>query len=287
MPSPFPGMDPYLEHPARWPEVHLYLILAIQDELLPQLGPRYYVAVEQRLRSIDPTDPTELALIGIADEAVVAYTAADRPGDGAPGVNGAAVDHHARAPGAQRASPRVVTVSLPRPVEVRERYLEVREAASNEVVTVIEVLSPTNKRGRGRREYEEKRLAIAGSLTNLVEIDLLRAGDPLPVHRQEDPAARGERLAQGDYRVLVSRGFRGHQADLYPIDVREPLPCVSVPLAREDAEPALDLQKVLRSVYERGRFESRIEYREDPVPPLPEAHVEWAHAMLTRAGVRP
>jgi hypothetical protein len=73
--------------------------------------------------------------------------------------------------------PRPKQVTVPMPAEVNERYLEVRELGTDTVVTVIEVLSPKNKRkGEGRTAYETKRQTVLGSLSHLVEIDLLRGG---------------------------------------------------------------------------------------------------------------
>ena len=76
MPSPFPGMDPYLEHPALWPDVHNRLIAALGDALAPAVCPRYYVALEERTY-LD--DPPELILVGRPDLAVVTASGAAAP----------------------------------------------------------------------------------------------------------------------------------------------------------------------------------------------------------------
>jgi hypothetical protein len=177
-----------------------------------------------------------------------------------------------------------VTVELPKPIEIRERYLQIRRATSREVVTVVEILSPSNKRwGKGRDEYQKKRTEIAGATTNLVEIDLLRAGEPFPVLRE---GALVERAGDSDYRILVSRGWRRHVADLYLVDLREPLPTLPVPLRAEDDEPRVALQPILETVYDGGGFGDLLDYGHEPVPPLSTEDAAWADQLLRDKGLR-
>jgi Protein of unknown function (DUF4058) len=155
MPSPFPGMNPYLEFPALWHEFHNRLIVAISDALTPYLQSKYYVAVETRTYMDD--DNPEL-LVGIPDAIVL--TASKAP---------------VVPPTTTATQARPKQIRLPMPVEVKESYLEVREVGTHQVITVIEVLSPKNKRkGEGRIAYEKKRQRVLGSFSHLVEIDLLR-----------------------------------------------------------------------------------------------------------------
>ncbi|MGH2356361.1 MAG: DUF4058 family protein, partial [Chloroflexota bacterium] len=152
MPSPFPGMDPYLEHPALWPGVHLSLIVALQSALGPKLRPKYYVAIEERVYVAEPADGE---LLGVPDAIVIgARPRSDSP-NGAEGYpSSPSGDGHEQ----DEQRPGVLTVELPIPDRVREAYLEVRVPASHEVVTVVELLSPSNKRpGEGRQQYEAKR----------------------------------------------------------------------------------------------------------------------------------
>ena len=145
MPCPFPGMDPYLEHPTLWPGVHNGLLAALQLALAPKLRPRYYIALEDR---VYVTEPEQRALIGRPDLAVVGPTEAESVLQPAP------------------AGSAVLTVRVPLPDEVRETYLEVRETGTDYVITVLEVLSPTNKRpGRGRRSSPTAARASSGRLT--------------------------------------------------------------------------------------------------------------------------
>ena len=160
MPSPFPGMDPFLEHPDLWPDVHNALIAAMRDVLAPALRPRYYVAIEERAYL---EDSSELVLVGRPDFAVVG--AGGEAGGTTEPVRGA----------------RVVEVDLPVAFPVRGTYLEVRGVAGGDVVTVIEILSPGNKRpGTGRRLYLDKRATVLATRTSLVEVDMLRAGERMP-----------------------------------------------------------------------------------------------------------
>ena len=156
MRTPFPGMDPYLEQPESWQGFHNSLIAAVALDLAPRLRPRYYVATEERTYLYAPDRST---FIGRPDLNVIGPALQEpRASWSVEPMNGA------------------VRVELPIPDHVREAYLEIRQVGSDEVVTVLEILSPTNKRpGEGRRQYEQKRLSVFGTLTNLVEIDLLRA----------------------------------------------------------------------------------------------------------------
>ena len=162
MKSPFPGMDPYLENSELWPAVHNRLIVAIADELVEHLSEKYRVEIEKRTYFGDEDG----VLVGIPDVAVATRKTAQVTDTGA--VLALPVE------------PEQVTV--PMTAEVNERYLEIREVATGRVVTVIELLSPKNKRsGEGRVAYERKRNQILSSTTNLVEIDLLMGGRPFPM----------------------------------------------------------------------------------------------------------
>ncbi len=153
--------------------------------------------------------------------------------------------------------------------EVSESYLEIR-TGKGALITTIEILSPVNKtNARGRREYESKRNQIFGSMTNLVEIDLLRQGEPLPVIGPE---------VRGEYRVLIRRGVG--PSHLYHFGLRDPLPAIPIPLRPEDAEPAIDLNGILHALYERARYDLEIDYAEAVAPPLSEADASWARDLV-------
>ena len=249
MPSPFPGMDPWLERGDLWPDVHNRLIAALGDVLGPRLRPRYFVALEER---VYVEEAQGLALVGRPDLAVV----------GAGRIAG----------GDTKSAAAVVEVELPMTDRLRETYLEIRSASEGEVVTVLEVLSPANKRaGEGRRLYLQKRSAVLATLTNLVEIDLLRSGERMPVVG-EPPSS--------DYAILVSRSWQRPRAHLLPFSVRDALPPLPVPLRKGEDEPTVDLGEVLRALYDRASYDLRVDYRRAPDPPLGAADSVWAEARL-------
>ncbi|MFH7024372.1 MAG: DUF4058 family protein [Heteroscytonema crispum UTEX LB 1556] len=261
MPSPFPGMNPYLENPELWAEVHSRLIIAIADAIAPELRPKYRVAVEKRIYQM--TDENSV-LVGIPDVVVKrSLTTTQKE------LLNIAV-----------ASPpaKPVTVNIPIPEEVREAYLEVREVGTGEVVTAIEVLSPKNKRpGEGRKAYQSKRQQILGSLTHLVEIDLLRGGEPMPI--------LGNQI-KSDYRILVSRSESRPKAELYPFGLQEKIPAFLLPLRRGDREPLVDLQVLIHGVYDRAGFDLAVDYTCEPVPSLADDVAAWAIALLQEQGLR-
>jgi Protein of unknown function (DUF4058) len=233
MSSPYIGMNPYLESPDLWTEVHHRLISAIAIHLGPILRPKYRVAIEKRVYFSEGDQAVEG---GIPDAAVLTAvqarpasntaTLAPQTGDG-------------------------VSVLLPMRSEVKEGYLEIREIAIGRVVTVIEVLSPTNKRaGYGRNTYEAKRQKILASQTHLIEIDLLRQGKPMELLNAP---------TKTDYHILVSRSEERPQARLHGFNRSQPIPPIVVPLEPGDPEPTLDLQAILNEIYDQAGFDLTID----------------------------
>lgn len=257
MPSPFPGMDPYLESRSIWPDVHHRLITAMGDALSPQVAPAYYVGIEEHAYIVR-LDHEEL--VGRPDIAIV--TASNPPAGGP--VSAAAVAEAVR------------TVILPAFERRKEGYLEIRDTQTHDVVTVIELLSPSNKmRGEGRKEYENKRLQVLSSLTNLIEIDLLRAGVPMEMEPQPGT----------DYHVLVRAGWERSRAKLYVFSVRDSLPNIPVPLRSGEKEAALNLGKLLSEIYDRAHYRIRINYSLPPDLPLSPQEARWAEELLRSKGL--
>lgn len=247
MPSPFPGMDPYLEDPARWPDVHVTVVTALRDALMQRLRPRYVVRVEERVYVLGE-DEEELIR---PDLAVLPRAAAAAP----------------PAPSGRVPVPVVVPIVVA--AEQRERFLEVRVPESGEVVTVIELLSPTNKRGprsAGREAYLAKRRAVLASPAHLVELDLLRGGARVPMARPLPP---------GDYHVIVSHAERRPRCDVYAMRLREPLPVIPFPL-RGDEAVEVDLQAVLEQAYANGAYDLDVDYDRPASPPLGDEDAGWA-----------
>lgn len=258
MTTPFPGMDPYLEHPSLWPDVHDSLIAAIRDALTPLVAPKYYVGLERRAYLLDVEEDV---FVGRPD---VSLATAGPVTEQQPQQTGGSAG--------------VVTVDVPVSEEVDENYLEIRDVRSGVLVTVIDLLSPANKlHTDGRRQYEEKRREILRTRTNLIEIDLMRAGESMPVI---GPAVRS------DYRILVSRGRERPRAHLHTFSLRDPIPSIPIPLLPEDDEPTLDLNHVVHELYSRARFDLRLDYTAEPEPPLDEEDAAWADEVLHEAGLR-
>jgi Protein of unknown function (DUF4058) len=254
MPSPFPGMDPYLEDPFFWHQVHSRLIVALSNDLGGKLRPKYYAAIETRTYL---EDGPESVFVGIPDALVFAASA-------------------------QVATPNTATLTLPtaqpqkvrliEPIEVKERYLEIRKVGSHEVIAAIEVLSPKNKRGEGRKIYLKKRQTMLESASHFVEIDLLRVAQPMPLAGTPSKSA---------YRILVSAADDRPNADLYSFNLQEAIPVFPLPLRSEDVPIPIDLGALLREVYDQGCFDLQIDYRQAvPEPMLSPQDAAWVTEVL-------
>ncbi|MBX7237523.1 MAG: DUF4058 family protein [Caldilineales bacterium] len=260
MSTPFPGMDPYLEAPEGWLDVHNSLIAALRTDLAPRLRPRYFVATEMRIYDPDAlVDPfrgrPDLAAYerseGLLHEVAPIYEVASFPR----------------------------TVLLPMRDLVRESYLEIRPAGrSKNAVAVIELLSPGNKHsGSGREAYLRKRGAILSSSTHLVEIDLLRGGPPMPLSD----------AVISDYRILVSRAEQRPRAELYDFSLRHPIPAFPLPLLPGDEEPTVDLNRILHDLYDQVGYDLAVDYTGPADPPLSGEDAHWADQLLRAASLRP
>ena len=258
MPSPFPGRDPFLEDQA-WPDFHSEFISSIRALLTPALRPRYIARVEERVYlKYDPVDASRPVR---PDVTVLRDTGRDAWAGGIATV--------------VIAEP--ILVPLPMPEEVKETFLEVRLRETHEVVTVIEVLSPTNKRGgsSGQKEYLAKREAMLQSRTHLVEIDLLRGGQRMPTAKPLPPC---------DYVALVSRGNRRPIAQVWAFTLRHRLPIIPIPLAGQDSDISLDLQKAFDSAYDRAGYDYSTDYRAALETPLTTVDEEWMTQVLGKFG---
>lgn len=249
MRSPFPGMDPYLEDPVIWPGVHAELIGAIRALLVPMVRPRYYVDIQRRLYVCPGDDPAVKQIVPD-----LALLRGRQPGAGSPASSTSA------------SSPVVLTMLDE--FEFRESWIAIRAVDGKEAVTVIEVLSPANKKAHshGRVEYLEKRDEILHSTTHLVEIDLLREGERFP---------SAVPLPRGEYYVHVSREPMRPKGQVWAIGLRDPLPTITIPLRYDDPDVPLDLGRALRETYERGGYDLHLNYAKPPVPPLQGEDVEW------------
>jgi hypothetical protein len=258
----FPGMDPYLENPGVWPGVHNAMTVYIRDFLQPRLQPRYIASLEERVYVEDTT----------RDMRPDVLTQRRRP---APRGGGVAVLEHD--------APELVRMPAP---EVHESYVAILDRrAGQQVVTVIELVSPSNKyAGTGREVYLTKQHEVLNSQAHLVEIDLLRTGPH--VLAVLEWTARG--LGHYDYLVSVNRAVDlRDEFEIYRRCLRERLPRVGIPLAEGDPDATLDLQAVLEQTYGAGLYRDLLPYDRPCVPALTPADQAWADLVLRDAGVRP
>jgi hypothetical protein len=249
-------MDPYLENPRVWPGVHRRLCVRIADDLQARLRPRYVTSVGERVyleeggREIIPD--AHITRKALEQAKTVAVLEVDEP----------------------------VVVRVPG-LEVHEWYIEILDLSSNQrVVTIIELVSPTNKAaGPGRESYLKKQREVRASDTHLVEIDLLRGGGHVLAVPRE--VARAEK--DYDYLVCVNRaaGIRD-EFDIYPRTLRERLPRIGIPLAAGERDVACDLQAALEKVYDAGGYDLRIDYAEPSVPRLSSEDAAWANDLIRR-----
>jgi hypothetical protein len=267
MPSPFPGMDPFLEHTGLWPGFHQGFVAAARA-LLNTLLPAGYVAdIGERRFVVQPPS-------SIYPDLVLSQTrpAGEPRGDTPQGATATAGE-----------PPWVLTIE---PVEVREPYVEILSLIEPErVVTVMEVLSPANKApgGEGQRQYRQKQEALLASRASLIEIDLLRGGAHTVLAPREDLLQRGD----WNYLVCLHRPAERWRLRVWPATLRERLPRIAVPLSPPDPEIELDLQAVLDRCYDEGAYHRRIDYRREPPGPAFAAEdTEWPDALLKSRGLR-
>ena len=253
MPSPFPGMDPYLEG-YLWADVHQALAYQFRKQLAPLVEPRYAVRLAVTMLT-DRAPAHELGILYPDVEVVRPH----RPGE----------QVLREAPLATRAAtipPAPVSIPLTVPVQVRMVTVEVRDVDNNKLITSIEILSPANKREPGLSHYQVKRDELRMSDVHMLEIDLLRRGTrPWPV----------ESLPPSPYLAALIRAGHLH-AEVWPIGLRERLPILPVPLRLPDPDVPLDVQAALDTVCDEARYALTIDYAEaPPEPPLPDADAAW------------
>lgn len=262
MGSPFPGMDPYLE--AHWRDVHTALIIYSRDTLQRSLPGALRARVEERvmLETAEGIDDSGY----FPDVRVVEHP--PRAGRGRTAASATAV-----------AEPIIVKFEPP-----TDRFIEIIDKATgNRVVTVIEFISPSNKRtGPNLKQYLAKQEELIGSDTSLVEIDLLRSGQHILMVPRED--LKPEHRAT--YMACVYRAWKRSAIEVYPIGLAQRLPEINIPLRRTDKDVSLDLQLLIEQCYENGGYDNTIDYRQDPYPLLRSNETEWVDQLLSEKGFR-
>lgn len=248
MPSPFPGMDPYLEHRGVWADFHAELISGLRHQLRQRLPPNYDARINERIALFDLEG--EVVRSFVPDAFVVDK---GNGGQSAP---------------AGQATALLEPVTLPLLIvhESRETYIEIYHRPERSLVGIIEVLSPTNKVGEGRGEYLAKRNAILCQPVHLVELDLLVGGQRLPLAVALPPA---------DYFPFVSRADHRPNCQVYHWGVRQPLPTIAIPLKSGDPDVLIELSAAFQETYERGGYERDVDYSARLSLPLGETDIEW------------
>jgi hypothetical protein len=248
-------MDPYLEDPAIWSGVHAALLAAIFERLGPAVRPKYAVRYEERVYVTSEEDPGYRVIVpGLR-------VIERRPSLALPaGTNAIAITEPVRVELADD--------------EIHERSLIVIDIRDRAIVTVIELLSPTNKvlNSFGRESFLKKRREVLAGGANWLEIDLLRDG----VRTAFLP-----RVPQTEYQAYLSRAGKRREASVWPIRLPERLPVLAIPLQGDDPDVPLDLQAALNVVVERGSYDLETDYQTDPIPPLTPEQAEWARQICS------
>jgi hypothetical protein len=254
MPSPFPGMNPYLEQADVWPDFHTRFLTALADAIGRQVHPRYFTRIEEQVYLHERSADERLAL-GRPDLSVLPNPVAT-------------------ATSATTSSLAPVIVQMPEAVdEIRVRSLEIRDRNDRQVVTLIELLSPSNKyAGPDREQYRTKIRRVLQSPCHVVELDFLRGGPRMPWIG----------MPTCDYYALVSRASQRPNVGFWPIRLREALPTIPIPLRENDTEPQVDLQSILHNVYDSAGYEFSI-YQGSPEPLLSASDAAWASGLLAPA----
>lgn len=258
--SPFPGMDPCIETQRNWSDFHHDLAAEIRARLNTKIQPDYY-AIAVTYVAYDVIEIAHSDTRATFPDVGLWRTQGRAPGASAAAVLEAVIDP----PQIQS----VVKLEAP----FRFANVEVREAGTDRLVTAIEILSPVNKRaGREREKYLRKRRELLRSEAHVMEIDLLRSGERSPLEILPPPAP---------YYVTLGRANQRPTIDVWAIQLESRLPVVPVPLLTPDPDVPLDLGSVVRSVYERGAYATRLDYRQ-PVPPpaLTEEQAAWVEDLL-------
>ena len=260
MPSPFPGMNPYFEQSGVWRGFHTGFLIGLRSAIVARLVPGYHVEVEESLYLERVGVPEDGTLFAVADTVLAKKNQVKRD-----------LQLVTSTATTTATKPFLTTVPMPLTERKRRRWLTIRDSHQRQVVTVIEVLSPSDKRkGADRERYLTKRAKIFRSTASLVEIDLLRGGLRMPVDSL--PACAGY--------VLVSRRMDRPTVSTWPFQLRDRLTDISIPLLGTDTEPVISLQEVLDREYDDGGYASRL-YDDQLDPPLSAEDVAWVAKLIS------
>ena len=259
MARPFPGMDPYLEMPPFWGDFAPAMLTAMRNELMGRLFPDYEVRMEEYLLVSSDDEPRHRVAPDISISTPHWWSNGGESSEAATGIGVVELTS--------------VELDYPDEEPLTQRHLSVIHRPTESVVTVIELLSPSNKLASqdSPGAYLQKRAEFLASPCHLIEIDLLRGGQRLPM---------GGPLPQGDYFVYIGRVARKSRAQVIAWPLRTKLPKIPVPLLPEDPEAELDLGAAFEAAYEPAFYSRRLPYREPIKPPFREADVGWVSERL-------
>ena len=253
MPSPFPGMDPYLELSGDWRDFHATFIATCRDAINDRLPEHYVARIDERFRVVEVR--RERGRTRYPDVAVV------RTGPGS------VAEEADRDVALLDLAPVLVRLAPTVKQELRKTWIEIRREPDWELVTSIELLSPANKAETGFSDYLAKRADVIARPVHLVELDLLLGGRRPPM---DDP------LPPGDYYAIVSRAEGRPASEVYAWSVRRVLPVI--PISRPDPDLLLGLEEVFATTFRRGRYERSINYARSLRPLLGPEDRDWAES---------
>ncbi len=242
MPSPFPGMDPYLEG-YLWPDVHSALASKIRQSLTPLLRPKYVARLEVYMAE-DPFPEGEIGIL-YPDVEVVETSQRQRLTQ--------SLDSSTLT-----ITPPALALPVTQSVQIRLTSVEIRDTANNKLITSIEILSPVNKREPGLTTYRQKRQRLYQADVHLLELDLLRRG--------ARPFAQ-PRLPKVPYCIALTRA-QSRQIEIWPVELPIPLPVIPVPLQSPEPDVPLDLQSAFAAIYDEAAYDLTLDYRQSPPPPI-------------------
>jgi hypothetical protein len=247
-------MDPYLEHPAHWPDFHATFINYWREALTVALPGHYTARIGERVYLVE--GPPLTRKLTSPDVAVERQPGPPRP-----------------AATTSVASPVQSPVTLPLLLldQPLETYIEILHRLDRSLVAVLEVLSPANKEQPGRGDHLAKRNALLLQNVHLLELDLLLGGQRLPL-RAPLPAA--------DYYAFIARADRRPDCEVYCWQMPERLPTLPIPLRAPDPDVMIDLAAVFATVYQRGGYEREIDYGQPPPVTLSEERLKWVAERL-------
>lgn len=256
MPSPFPGMDPYLEASGSWENFHNSFLTYTRDVLLDAVPSEYDVNIQDRVASISAVD-------GESKRAVLDV--------GISSTRGHSTDGPSASGGIATLEAGTVRVEHTDFEPLRETYLEILHRPEQRLVTVIELLSPSNKEKLGSNLYRAKREALLVQYVHIVEIDLLQRGTRLSMKKP---------LPAGDYFAYITRAQDRFFAEVIHWTIRQALPTIPIPLSDPDPDIRLDLAALFRFAYAQGKYHRKLNYKIDPPSFLRPDDQEWARGIV-------